>query len=103
MLKNIEKKINRKEYALPYYYYYYYQRYSAASCCAAFSYKPHVDVGTRLLIDAEDKREHMSLSEESGQVGEEDAPGCLNRTQRVVAAADDEHRWIESVLVCMVL
>jgi len=105
-----------------------YQRYSAASYCTAFSYKPLIDEGAGLpdtsgyvlkcppsycekmsslsdfanLIDAEDRSEHLSLSEESGQVGGEDAPGCLNRTERVVAAADgdddDEHRRIESVL-----
>jgi len=104
-----------------------YQRYSAASYCTAFSYKPLIDEGTCLpdtsgyvlkcppsycekmsslsdfanLIDAEDRSEHLSLSEENGQVVGEDAPGCLNRTERVVAAADDdddEHRRIESVL-----
>ncbi len=49
------------------------------------------------LINAEERREHLSLSEESGQVSEEDAAGCF-RTQRVAAAADDdEHRWIESM------
>ncbi len=49
------------------------------------------------LINAEERREHLSLPEESGLVGEEDAAGCLNRTQRVAAADYDEHRWIQSM------